>query len=107
PETLDIRTFLLGLDFYIHYPHENYVEEFGRAVLEAMAVGLPVIMPPVFEPTFKEAALYAEPHEVWPAIERVWKNEGEWQARSDASFQFVQSQGDWAQLASRLAGLNT
>lgn len=107
PETLDVRTFLLGLDFYIHYPHENYVEEFGRAVLEAMAVGLPVILPPVFEPTFKEAALYAEPHEVWPIIKRIWNNEAEWQARSDASLQFVQSQSDWAQLAHRLAGLNS
>jgi glycosyltransferase involved in cell wall biosynthesis len=95
----------MGLDFFVHFPHEDYIEEFGRAVLEAMAVGLPVILPEVFRPTFGDAALYATPDEVWPTIERVWNNEIEWRHRSLMSADFVRNNSDWTQLPGRLARL--
>lgn len=63
-DELSVRNFLYSLDFFIYYQHENAIEAFGRAILEAIAAGLVVILPPHFEPVFKEAALYASPDEV-------------------------------------------
>jgi hypothetical protein len=55
----------------VHIPDPDYVEEFGRAALEAMAADVPVILAPEFAPTFGAAALYAAPHEVWGLVERL------------------------------------
>jgi FkbM family methyltransferase len=85
----DVREFLGNLDFFLHYPDRDYIEEFGRAPMEAMAVGVPVILPPEFEPTFGAAALYAEPEEVWPLVERLWRDEVAWTARVAAGRDFV------------------
>ncbi|KUF08986.1 glycosyltransferase [Pseudoponticoccus marisrubri] len=53
------RDFLADLDVFVYFAHPDWVESFGRTIIEAMAVGLPVILPHVYEPLFKEAALYA------------------------------------------------
>lgn len=74
-DQIDVIDFLKDLDFYIHYPHEMYIEEFGRAVMEAMAVGIPVILPPSFKRTFQDAAIYVDSAGVWDEIERLWKSE--------------------------------
>src|SRR5690606_4097706 len=58
--SMDARTFLSDLDFYVHFPNENYIEEGARCVIEAMASGIPVILPPVFREHFGDAALYVE-----------------------------------------------
>ena len=79
----DAERFLARLDFFVHYPHEDYIEEFGRAVLEALAAGVPAILPPVFEDTFGEAALYAEPQAVWPTIEALWADEKTYRERAE------------------------
>ena len=56
-----VAAFLAGLDAYAYYHHRDWIEAFGCNVLEALAVGLPTVLPPAFEPLFGEAALYAEP----------------------------------------------
>jgi glycosyltransferase involved in cell wall biosynthesis len=89
--TRDVRKFLSGLDFFLHYPHDDYIEEFGRAPMEAMAIGVPVILPPVFRATFGAAALYAEPRDVWAAMERLWADEKAWMERIEAGRAFVMS----------------
>ncbi len=85
----EVQAFLAGLDFFIHYPNETYIEEFGRAPMEAMAIGVPVILPPVFRETFGEAALYAEPNDVWATIEALWKDEAAYHERSEIGRAFV------------------
>ena len=55
----EVPAFLAELDVFLHFPDPGYIEEFGRAPMEAMAAGVPVILPPEFEPSFGEAALYA------------------------------------------------
>ncbi len=55
------QDFLAGLDVFVYFTHPDWVESFGRAILEAMAAGVPVILPPVYRPLFREAAIYATP----------------------------------------------
>ena len=50
-----VDRFLSELDFFLHFPHEDYIEEFGRNVMEAMAQGVPAILPPAFAETFGDA----------------------------------------------------
>jgi glycosyltransferase involved in cell wall biosynthesis len=100
--TRDVRKFLSGLDFFLHYPHDDYIEEFGRAPMEAMAIGVPVILPPVFRATFGAAALYAEPRDVWAAMERLWADEKAWMERIEAGRAFVMSNCSPALFPARL-----
>lgn len=99
------REFLRNLDFFVHYPHEDYSGSLAYPVIEALASGVPVILPPVFESTFETAALYATPAEVWSRIESLWADERAWRARSEAGRQFVRERCDWPQLGPRLSVL--
>ena len=63
--------FLAGLDALVYYHHRNMVEAFGRTVLEALAVGIPVVVAPTFESTFGGACLYAEPIGAVAAVRRL------------------------------------
>lgn len=58
------REFLAQLDVFVYYTHSDWVEAFGRVIFEAMAAGVPVILPYQYRPLFEEAAIYADPHEV-------------------------------------------
>lgn len=87
----DPRAFLAGLDVFLHFPDPGYIEEFGRAPMEAMAVGLPVILPPEFEPTFGAAALYTDAAGVWPLVERLWQDQAFWEARALAGRAWVEA----------------
>nr|MBA3326614.1 glycosyltransferase [Paracoccaceae bacterium] len=101
----DVASFLAGLDVFLHYPDPRYIEEFGRAPMEAMAVGVPVILPPEFEPTFGAAALYAPPEGVWPLVARLWEDRGFWEDRVAAGRAFVAENCAYAVFPARLARL--
>lgn len=100
---MDARTFLGRLDAFVHYPHEDYIEEFGRAALEAIALGLPAVLPPVFRQSFGAAALYAEPEDVWDTISDLWADEAAWLAQGKAGQDFVRANSDWSLFPARLA----
>ncbi len=55
------KDFLAGIDVFIYFANPGWVESFGRTILEAMAVGVPVILPDFYRSLFKDAALYATP----------------------------------------------
>ena len=69
---IDPRQFLAQLDFFVYFHHPAWVEAFGRNILEAMASGLPAILPPHFRPLFGDAAIYAEPAEVPSVLSRLY-----------------------------------
>lgn len=99
----DVAGFLAGLDVFIHHPDPDYIEEFGRAPMEAMAVGVPVILAPELEPTFGPAALYAPPDGVWPLVERLWRDRAVWEARRAAGRAFVAQNCGYERFAARIA----
>ena len=53
--------FLRTIDFFVYFHDPEWVEAFGRTILEAMASGVPVIIGEHFRPTFGDAALYTTP----------------------------------------------
>lgn len=69
-DVLPVRSFLSTLDFFVFFQHSVAVEAFGRAILEAIAAGLVVVLPPHFREVFGEAAVYAEPSGVQKLIAR-------------------------------------
>jgi len=64
PGASDRRAFLHGLDAYVYFPSSARVEPFGRNLLEAMASGLPIVLPSVFAPLLGDAALYSATKDV-------------------------------------------
>ncbi|WP_158630376.1 glycosyltransferase [Glycomyces terrestris] len=63
--------FLWSVDAYSYFIDENLVEAFGRAPLEAMAAGVPCILPPAFAELFADGALYCEPDGVAAHVRRL------------------------------------
>lgn len=61
--------FLQGLDFYVYFHSDAWLEAFGRAILEALATGLVVILPEQFRKIFGDAAVYARPQDVLGLVE--------------------------------------
>lgn len=70
-DSVDVGDFLRGLDCYVYYVNSALLEAFGRAPVEAMAAGVPTILPPRFQPVFGEGALYAEPAEVAGVLDEL------------------------------------
>jgi len=101
-DRMPTKAFLRDLDFYVHYPHEDYIEEFGRAVMEAMAIGIPVILPPHFADTFGDAATYARPEAVAEVIARLWSSRVEYLERASAGRAFVRANCDINSFGKRL-----
>lgn len=66
-----VADFLSKLDVYVYYHSRRWIEAFGYGIAEALATGLPTILPPQFQPTFGPGALYAPPEGVWPLLERL------------------------------------
>ncbi|WP_334065350.1 glycosyltransferase [Alteromonas genovensis] len=63
--------FLSKLDVFVYFTHSDWVESFGRVVLEAMAVGVPVILPHIYKPLFGDAAIYVKESEVVDMVKNI------------------------------------
>jgi len=70
--SIEPHEFLAQLDFFVYYHHPARVEAFGRNILEALASGLPVILPPHFDQLFGDAAIYAEPAQVLSIVSQLY-----------------------------------
>ena len=65
------REFLHGLDVVVFFIAESGDEAFGRTPLEAMATGLPCLLPRSFEPLFGDGAIYCAPEEVEDCVREL------------------------------------
>lgn len=73
-DSIPVSDFLETLDFFIHYTHTDYIEEFGRNVMEAMVAGRVVMLPHSYEDVFGDSAIYVKPEEVESTILKYWRN---------------------------------
>jgi glycosyltransferase involved in cell wall biosynthesis len=103
---MEPRAFLSGLDFYVHHPDEDDRREPGRAPFEAMAAGVPVILPPSFREIFGAPALYAAPEAVWDTIQGLWSDEQAYLATARGGRDFVVRNHGYDQLVKRLGNLS-
>lgn len=97
--------FLATLDAFVYYTHPDWVESFGRAVLEAMAVGVPAVLPHSYQDLFGDAALYAKPSEVLATVDRLTGDEGFYDARVRGAWAFVERRFGYPMHARRLGVL--
>lgn len=74
------REFLAGLDFFVYFHDPRWVEAFGRTILEAMASGVPAILPPHFAALFGDAAIYAAPDEVRGVVDGLHTDRAAYEA---------------------------
>jgi glycosyltransferase involved in cell wall biosynthesis len=69
--TTGVSDYLSQLDVFVNFIARSRDEAFGRTIIEAVLCGVPTVLPPAFETTFGELALYCEPGEVAGLIERL------------------------------------
>ena len=98
------REFLASIDVFVYYTHPDWIEAFGRVIFEAMAAGVPVIIPPVYEQLFGEAAIYAEPHEVQQKVKEIMNNEHLYEEQVKKSLEYIEKKFGYTKHASRLEG---
>ena len=82
------EAFLREIDIFVYYHHPRWIEAFGRTIIEAMASGLPLILPPHFAPLCGEAALYSDAKTVLTQIARL-RDPVEYRARSERAAAFA------------------
>lgn len=82
--------FLDSLDFFVYYHSDGLVEAFGMSILEALNRGLVCVLPPHFEPVFKEGAVYATPENTQRVIAELWDDPISYAAQSRRALEFVQ-----------------
>ena len=70
-DSISPATFLAGLHVFVHVAHSDMEEAFGRTILEALAVGVPVITEPRFALPFGEAVIASEPEEIRTHLDRL------------------------------------
>lgn len=96
--------FLQGIDFWVYMHHPGWREAFGRAIIEALAAGCLVVLPPYLSAIFGDAALYAEPAQVRALVDRYWEDSAAFLEQSRRGQQFAAEHGPQRHL-SRLAEL--
>ena len=77
--------FLRSLDLFLYHHHPNWVEAFGCTIAEAMASGLPTLLPPSFEPLFGDGAVYSAPEAAAETALRLMADPDRYRERSAAA----------------------
>jgi hypothetical protein len=97
--------FLQSIDFFVYYHHKDWVESFGRVIMEAMFAGAVTILPPSFEIVFGDAAVYAQPDEVQTLVGAYYGDWSLFQAQSKRGLDYVLDNCTAAAYRRRLARL--
>ena len=90
------RDFLAKLDLLLHYPDARQSPRPARPVLEAMACGVPVLLPPSWRDVFGDAARYAEPRRIHREMRRLVEDDALWHEQVRRGREFVLKHHDYA-----------
>lgn len=74
---IEVGKYLDGLDAFVYYHREDWVEAFGYTVLEAMARGVPCVLPETLRPCFGDAAAIAPPEHALDTALGLIENPGQ------------------------------
>lgn len=102
-DSINPKKFLSEIDVFVYFTHPGWVESFGRTPLEAMAAGVPVILPETFKPLFKEAAIYATPFEVQDIVTELCQNKDYFEKQGDIGRTFAYEHFGYGKHKIRLA----
>ena len=96
------KEFLANLDVFVYYTHADWIESFGRVVLEAMAVGVPVVLPHIYKPLFGDAAIYVDENEVNGAVKNLVTNRSVYDEYVEKGLNLVRSKFSYKAHVARL-----
>lgn len=86
---LPVEDFLRSIRYFSYFHGEEWIEAFGRSILEAMAAGCVCFLPHDFENLFEDGAIYCKASEVADHVKRIEAEPGAWQAQSNLSVETV------------------
>ncbi|MBB3667243.1 glycosyltransferase [Garicola koreensis] len=85
----DPQRFLARVDFWVYMHHPQWREAFGRAIIEALAAGCVVVLPPYLRDIFADAAVYTEPAGVQTTVTEFWQSRQMFLEQSRRAQQFA------------------
>lgn len=97
--------FLSRLDAFVYFHHTRWREAFGRAALEAMAAGVPTVLPRYMRSTFGEAAIYADSSEILDIALSIRDQPEVWRRQADTARGVVEESFSPAVVVRRVAGI--
>jgi len=77
--------FLATIDFFVYYHHPDWVEAYGRSIIEAMAAGCVPVLHPRFRDLFGDGAIYALPANVLQTVQHLHQSPNRFIAQSTRS----------------------
>ena len=89
---MPVPDYLQSLDFFVYYHSDDLVEAFGMSILEAINQGAVAVLPPHFEPIFKDAAVYAKPKDVIPTVLELLTEAENYAAQQQRGFDFIKTE---------------
>lgn len=99
------KDFLQNVDVYVYYTHPDWVESFGRVVLEAMAVGIPVVVPEVYKPLFGNAAIYADITDVEAVVKNLVEDPVHYREMAERALELVREKFSYSAHVGRLSSV--
>lgn len=90
-DDLPVAEFLHSIEYFVFFQNSNAIEAFGRAILEAIAANLVVILPHQYQEVFGRAAIYADPAEVTEVVKHLHENPDEYREQQARAMRKLES----------------
>lgn len=102
---IPVRRFLQSLDFFVFFQNTNAIEAFGRAVLEAIAAGIIVILPWHYEEVFGKAAIYSTVDRVPETISLFYSDWSKYEEQIRIAYNVIESDFSYSSYIQRVNSL--